>query len=445
MMSPHKKKLIKEQFINQARYIFENNTFKGYSPTFQTRYKFIAPANVEYTYQWLWDTAFHAIVLSNFDTNWAKEEIRNYLKGQWEDGFMPHVVFWTINLGSLPHWAFIESKSGFKNFFKKSLTFRKATITPKTSAITQPPVLPIAVEEIYQKDQDLEFLKEVLPSLAKGIRWLLTNRDPDLDYLISLISPNESGMDELPVFQLVSGYSGTDSTKLRYYYRKPDLLNKKNYYNSKKILQKDYFNTEEVLFNTIFVEACRSLSRLFKEIKNLEEAAFFIEIALKSEKSLLEKCWNERENIFYSLYSKRELQTNIKTVASLMPLYLDGLEGEKLKLLVDEHLLNPEEFCTDYPIPSVAVDEPYFYPEDLGGNMISGTSLLWRGPTWINTNWFIVKGLRKHGYKDIADNIVEKMVEMVQREGFREFYNPLTGEGYRRDNFGWSSLILDLL
>ena len=56
-----------------------------------------------------------------------------------------------------------------------------------------------------------------------------------------------------------------------------------------------------------------------------------------------------------------------------------------------------------------------------------------------------MKGLRKHGYDNLADQIVEKMVEMIEERGFREYYNPETGEGYRRENFGWSTLILDLL
>jgi hypothetical protein len=37
------------------------------------------------------------------------------------------------------------------------------------------------------------------------------------------------------------------------------------------------------------------------------------------------------------------------------------------------------------------------------------------------------------------------MVEMIEKWGFREYYNPETGQGYRRENFGWSTLILDLL
>src|SRR6185437_17130993 len=98
------------------------------------------------------------------------------------------------------------------------------------------------------------------------------------------------------------------------------------------------------------------------------------------------------------------------------PLFLDGLKGEKLKLLVEKHLLNSEEFWTPYPIPSVAKSEKYYVPTD---TPFYEGKLLWRGPTWVNTNWFVVKGLQKHGYDDIADEIIKKMSEMIGKYGFR--------------------------
>lgn len=402
------------------------NTLKGYSKWRDTEYKFIAPANKEYTFQWLWDTAFHAIVLSNFDTTWAKAEVNNFLKAQWKSGFLPHIIFWG-NRKMLPHWAYIES----------ALSLR-----PRTSSITQPPVIPITVESIYNKDQDKEFLKEVLPKLAMHHRWLLENRDIDSDYLISIISPNESGMDELPVFQVAAGYTGLETTHLHYTYRRGDILNQRNRFNDKKILEKDYFNVEELLFNVVFIEAARSLSRLFKEIGNEPEEIFFKLVADKSEQSLLTKCWDKEEKIFYSLYSKDEKFAKVKTIASLIPLYLDGLKGQQLKDLVELHLKNPDEFFTPYPFPSVAKNEKYYVPGDTPFHQVK---LLWRGPTWIATNWFVVKGLQKHGYTNLADEVIAKMNEMIDREGFREYYNPETGVGYRRENFGWSTLVLDLM
>ncbi len=382
---------VKGRFEEEAKEIFHHNLFKGFSNWKHTKYNFIAPAKVEYTYQWLWDTAFHAIVLSHFDTAWAKREINNFLLGQWENGFIPHIIFWG-NQKILPHWAYIESKGIFR---------------PRTSALTQPPMLAIAVEEIYKKDGDLGFLYQVLPKLSRYYRHLLEHRDPDGDHLISIISPNESGMDELPVFQLPSGYLGLNPTRLRYVFRKIDLQNKSLGYNPEKILQKDYFNVEELLFNCVYIQACRALARLFDQI--------------------------------------HEEQAKIKTVASLMPLFLDGIEKKQLDSLIADHLLNPEEFWTNFPIPSVAKNEFFYVPQEIPSDKISHTSLLWRGPTWVSTNWFIVKGLRKHGQNKIADIIVAKMVEMIEKWGFREFYNPETGEGYRREDFGWSTLIVDLL
>lgn len=416
----------KADAIRKAKEIFTLNTISGYSSWKDTDYKFIAPANKEYVYQWLWDTGFHAIVLSHFDTDWAKREIRNFLIGQWESGFLPHIIFWGKKK-TLPHWAYIESA---------------LSIRPRTTSITQPPIFPITVEAIYKKDEDKEFLREVLPKLARHHRWLIKNRDIDQDNLLSIISPNESGMDELPVFQVAAGYTGLETTRLHYTYRKGDILNHRYRFDSKKILEKDYFNVEELLFNIVFIESARSLSRLFKVISEPNEEKFFKSVADKSEEALLTKCWDKKDEIFYSLYKKDERFANVKTVASLAPLFLDGLKGEQLKKLVEKHVLNKDEFYTEYPFPSVSKDEKYYVPHDTPFHQVK---LLWRGLTWIATNWFVVKGLQKHGYNDIARDVVKKMSQMIDTHGFREYYNPETGEGYRRQNFGWSTLILDLL
>lgn len=416
----------KSRLIEKVKQLFLANTIEGYSDWKNINFKFIAPANREYVYQWLWDTAFHAIVLANFDPEWAKNEIRNFLVGQWDNGFLPHIIFWGKKK-SLPHWAYIES----------ALSLR-----PRTSSITQPPVFPIAVESIYKKSKDKKFLEEVLPKLSAHHKWLLSNRDIDNDFLISIISPNESGMDELPVFQVAAGYQGMDTTIMHYTYRKGDFLNHRNGFNSIRILEKDYFNVEELLFNVIFIESSRSLARLFRIIGNIAEADFYKHIANTSEKALISKCWDEEDAIFYSLYSKNEKFAKVKTVASLAPLFLDGLKGNKLEAIVTKHLLNPDEFATKFPIPSVARNEKYYVPHDTPKHQVK---LLWRGPTWISTNWLIVKGLKKHGYHDIASKIISQTSKMIEKNGFREYYNPETGEGYRRENFGWSTLILDLI
>ena len=47
-----------------------------------------------------------------------------------------------------------------------------------------------------------------------------------------------------------------------------------------------------------------------------------------------------------------------------------------------------------------------------------------------------------HGYKDLAFEITKANCEMIEREGFWEFYHPSTGEGLRIPNFAWSTQLL---
>jgi len=100
------------------------------------------------------------------------------------------------------------------------------------------------------------------------------------------------------------------------------------------------------------------------------------------------------------------------------------------------HLRNDAEFWLPYPLPSVARSEPSFRAGE--------DRLLWRGPTWINTNWFLVHGLRNHGFEEEARHIAARSAGAVLAHGFREFYDPLTGEGLRTRNFSWSTLLIDM-
>jgi hypothetical protein len=47
------------------------------------------------------------------------------------------------------------------------------------------------------------------------------------------------------------------------------------------------------------------------------------------------------------------------------------------------------------------------------------------------------------GYPDLADTIGERSHELVERHGFNEFYNPLSGEPVGVETFGWATLVLD--
>ena len=85
------------------------------------------------------------------------------------------------------------------------------------------------------------------------------------------------------------------------------------------------------------------------------------------------------------------------------------------------------------------MNEPSFAPG------VVGTKLVWRGPVWMNTNWYISRGLRRHGQADLARHIEDRSAALVERSGFREYYNPLTGEGHGAVDFSWTALVVDML
>lgn len=63
----------------------------------------------------------------------------------------------------------------------------------------------------------------------------------------------------------------------------------------------------------------------------------------------------------------------------------------------------------------------------------------------MNTLWLLAPALRRFGYGAEADRVISSCVELVERHGFREYYNPLNGEGLAARRFGWSTLLIDLL
>ena len=67
---------------------------------------------------------------------------------------------------------------------------------------------------------------------------------------------------------------------------------------------------------------------------------------------------------------------------------------------------NPEEFGTEFPVPTISKKDKTF-----------GTDM-WRGPVWINYNYMISDGLAEYGHNDAAEKIREKTLEIIN-----EWYN----------------------
>ncbi|MEX0616305.1 MAG: hypothetical protein WD231_00665 [Candidatus Woykebacteria bacterium] len=418
-----------QDIIDEAKKVLYGNLKTGYSKWAKTNYKYFSPSRHHYIHQWFWDSCFHAIVLSHFDIELAKNEIRSLLKVQRKDGFIPHVIYWRETRFRRPLagiGAALESKF---------------SLNPTMTELTQPPLIAQAVEAIYKKEKDLKFLIEVVPKLAQYYKWLAKNRDPDGDGLISIIAPYESGLDQSPSYDPILGLKNKNIILIAVAGRSVTFKNMLRGYNLEKIFADDYFSVEDVFVNSIYLFNLKLMTKLLMEVDREEEARWFNQKYNFAKKALVEKCFDQESKIFFDLYSKDEKKADIITIKSLMPLILD-LDRKYVNFLVQNHILNSNEFNLPYPVPTVARSERSFAPAP---STIAKEPVIWRGPTWVNTNWYIAKGLAKHGFKKEAKNIADKTVELVKRSGFREFFDPFTGEGYGAHSFGWSTLVVDMI
>jgi len=63
----------------------------------------------------------------------------------------------------------------------------------------------------------------------------------------------------------------------------------------------------------------------------------------------------------------------------------------------------------------------------------------------MNTAWLLVPPMIELGYVTEAERIVRSLELAVQRHGYREYSNPLTGRGLAARGFGFATLLIDLL
>lgn len=52
--------------------------------------------------------------------------------------------------------------------------------------------------------------------------------------------------------------------------------------------------------------------------------------------------------------------------------------------------------------------------------------------------------LHKRGFGERADRLRRALWQAIEKSGFREYYDPLTGEGHGARDFTWSALLIDM-
>ena len=234
-----------------------------------TPYGFTCPAPHRYRHQWYWDSCFHAIVWRRIDPARARTELRTLLSAGRLDGFIPHTVFWHDRAG----WR----RAPF--YATHSLRGNRAT------AHIQTPMIALAWELVAEASADEPgFATEALTALRLHYDWLAEHRDPDGDGLISIIHPDESGLDDSPKYDDVFGWMSHYLPGYMWLVERSRRLG----YDSRAIIERYDEHVEDVLVNTLY-----SLSlRAWGGCSGMNGGDEYTERAERAELALLERCWD---------------------------------------------------------------------------------------------------------------------------------------------------------
>lgn len=385
-----------------VRWLMESNQVQS------GNYRYTRPAPSTYEQQWLWDSCFHALIYCHFDPEMAKDELRSLLfhRSMEAGGMVPHMIYWAGGGEAL--WGQDES-----------------------SFITQPPMIADTALRIYEATGDEAFLREIFDTLVNYYMWLSYERDLDGDYLISIIHPWESGWDASPRWDPLLGLQNptSEETKQARFVLAQQL--KTQGQEMSRIAAKEMFHIEPVDYNAIYAANLVALAQIAAIVGQAEQEAYFEALAEKVKIAINEKMWDESAGFYWPLAGNDETPIKIPTAASFVTLFAQVPSQAQTARLIEQLRTR---FWTPYMVPTVAIDHPTFAPEQY-----------WRGSSWLNVNWFIIRGLQAYGKIDLAQRLIDQAVELVEKSGFREYYHPYTGAGLGSQRHSWSGIVLDLL
>jgi glycogen debranching enzyme len=366
-----------------------------------------------YEYQWLWDSCFHALVYRHFDGAMAWDELISLIQHQVKEGadagMIPHMAYWQGDGTAL--WG-----------------------QSHRSLITQPPLIAVAAWDVHQMHPNRNHLETLYPALKNYHAWFDRRRDPDNDNLVTLIHPWESGWDASPRWDAFLGlqHPTADESKMARHMLVETLI----------VCECDVtclqsagsFAVEAADFNAIRAADLLAMADIAQHLGYDTDALHFTDKAEAVQRAVQQKilCSHDDTFIAHDLFGGDEQAVSPDSAAKFVLLFGGCVDEQQARQLINE--LEQGGFNTPYPVPTTPTTSP-----DFAGNTY------WRGNVWLAVNWLIMRGLQRYGYDDRADYIATRSCELVEKNGFYEYFDPVSGAGQGPSRQSWSTIMLDMI
>lgn len=412
-----------DELKEQAIEILKANDMGGYT----------VPTHGLYPFQWNWDAAITALGWMKTDEARAWQEIDLLLKGQWENGMVPHIVF----------------HQEVESYFPGAKKWGVDRELP-TTAISQPPVLVSIVKMMVEQAQDKALAKKslagILPQLIEYHIWWYRDRDPESTGLVVSYHPWESGMDNSPAWDK----SLAAVPPVNYSYKRKDLDHvdsderphaeeydrylylvdffKASNFDSAVIYKDCPYKMYDVGIISILHKATKDLVSLCKQGEGQAKNISWFESRLALTQTAIHDLWNEEQHSFLNQDAITKEQFPVLTTGTLLSLYGELATQNQAKKM--QTVLKDWLAITPYTVSSTYAKCEAYEPQRY-----------WRGPVWLHINWLLALGLETYGFEEEQLQMKTSAMSLINEAGYYEYFNCETGAGCGGDEFSWTAAI----
>lgn len=268
------------------------------------------------------------------------------------------------------------------------------------TTITKPPVMAWAVAVVDHRAPDDRWIAAMYPRLQRlGDYWYLQHggKADGLFYYSGSDIGAESGWDDSIRFD--NGYREAKTDDHRLF---------------------------AIDLNCYMVSHYRAMAYLAQRLKKPEDAAHWQQMATELAARINDRLWDEQ----IGFYVDRDRVTGkpgpALSPAGFMPLFVRIASPERAARMA-KLAASTEKFFPG--MPTAAYDTPAYK-----------SGAYWRGPAWLNTSFFALKGLQQYGHTGPAAAMRETLLGWVARDpSLREYYDSKSGAGAGAKAFGWSA------
>ena len=166
--------------------------------------------------------------------------------------------------------------------------------------------------------------------------------------------------------------------------------------------------------------ACRNTLSAISRITHDGKADFWRQQAIRVADILREKLWDDKRSACFDR-ERSGRRSPILCHNTLRCMYWGSISQEMADRFVEKHLLNPKEFWTPFPLPSVAANDPAFRnaPENN-----------WSGQPEGLTYQRAILALENYGHHSLVTCLGEKLIRTIAKNEcrFTQQFDPFTGQ-----------------